>query len=164
MKKVFFLGQASARPSSKHDVPGTYLHSWLHSIDYTDADIKEYCYFFALTDTFPGTSKDGHLPPTPTQIAAYRPSLQATLRQTEPDVIVPVGKMAISEIFGQKDVALIDVVGEEFYINPFDSLDHPIICIPFSHPSGRSAWNHLHKELVAKSLQNLQNTQPHLDA
>jgi uracil-DNA glycosylase len=158
MKKVFFLGQAPARPLSKHDVPGTYLHAWLRSIGYTDADIKKYCYFYALIDIFPGTSKSGHLPPTPTQIAAHRTALQATFRQIQPDIIVPVGKMAISEIFRQKDVVLTDVVGKQFSINPFDSLDHPIVCIPFSHPSGRSVWNHFHKDLVAKSLQNPQNT------
>ncbi len=157
MKKVFFLGQAPARPLSKHDIPGTYLHAWLRSIGYGDTDIKERCYFYALIDTFPGASKSGHLPPTPAQIAAHRPILQATLRQVQPDIIVPVGKMAISEIFGQKDTALTDVVGKQFSINPFDSLDHPIICIPFSHPSGRSIWNHLHKDLVAESLQNLQD-------
>ena len=156
MKKIFFLGQAPARPSSKHDIPGAYLHSWLHSIGYTDTNIKEYCYFFALIDTFPGSSKGGHLAPTPEQIAAHRPSLQATLRQIQPDIIVPVGKMAISEIFNDKNVALIDVVGKEVSVNPLDSLDHPIPCIPLSHPSGRSSWNHLHKDLVAKSLQNLQ--------
>jgi uracil-DNA glycosylase len=158
MKKVFFLGQAPARPLSKHDIPGTYLHAWLHSIGYTDADIKERCYFYALIDIFPGASKSGHLSPTPEQIATHRPALQAALRQIQPDIIIPVGKMAISEIFGQKDVALTDVVGKQFSINPFDSLSHPIICIPFSHPSGRSTWNHLHKNLVTESLQNLQNT------
>ena len=156
MKKLFFLGQAPARPSSKHDLPGTYLHSWLHSIGYTDTDIKEYCHFFALIDAFPGSSKGGHLTPTPAQIATHKPSLQASLRQIQPDVIVPVGRMAISEILNEKNLALINVVGQEFSVNPFNSLKYPIPCIPLSHPSGRSSWNHLHKDLVAKSLRNLQ--------
>lgn len=156
MRRTFFLGQAPARPTSKHEVPGTYLHVWLSSIGFTDDEITNRCYFYALIDTFPGSDKNGHLAPTKQQIADHRPQLIKTLQQLQPDIIVPVGKMAISELLNDKAHTLTDVIGRQFSINPFGCLDDEIVCIPLSHPSGRSAWNYLHKDQIADALRLLE--------
>lgn len=156
MKRIFFLGQAPAKPNSHHETPGTYLYAWLSSIGFTDDQIKEHCHFYALTDTFPGANKNGHLAPTKEQIEQYRPALIKTLQSTQPDLIAPVGKMAISEILGRGSIVLSDVVGRQFSVNPFKCLDEEIVCIPLSHPSGRSAWNYLHKDQVKEALHLLE--------
>ena len=140
MKKIFFIGQAPARPESKHEVAGTYLYSWLSSIGFTDDEIKKYCHFYALVGAFPGADEKGHLAPTKEQIARFRPTLVKTLQNVQPDLIVPVGKLAISEVL-QRNISLSDVVGKQFSVNPFGCLQDEIVCIPLSHPSGRSAWN-----------------------
>ncbi len=158
MKKVLFLGQAPAKPASKHDIPGTYLHKWLHSISFTDEMIRENCHFYALTDVFPGSSRSGHLPPTKEMVAAHRPALQKVITSIQPDIIVPVGKMAISELLDRKIVSLEETIGSSFKINPFNALDHTVSCIPFSHPSGRSAWNHTHKDHVTQALELLKQS------
>lgn len=155
MKTIFFLGQAPAKPDSKHGVAGTYLYPWLTSIGFTNEEIKNYCHFHALVGTFPGAGKNGHLAPTKEQIAQYRPALEAALRDIQPDLIVPVGKLAISEVL-QRPASLSDVVGKQFSINPFGCLQDEIVCIPLSHPSGRSAWNYLHKEQVEDALRLLE--------
>lgn len=155
MKTILFIGQAPARPSSKHEIPGSYLHKWLHSIGINDEKITNYCHFYALTDTFPGATKAGHTPPTKEQIAAYQPTLEEAIRSLNPDIIVPVGKMAIHTITNKKDVLLEETIGQVFTINPFNVLENPIVCISLSHPSGRSSWNHTHKELVEQALQLL---------
>ena len=155
MKRIFFLGQAPAKPSSKHAVPGTYLHAWLHGIGFSDAEIINNCHFYALIDEFPGATKSGHLAPTRTQIELHRPALVGALQTIQPEILVPVGKMAISEVL-QINASLSDVIGKEFQINPFEALPEPIPCIPLSHPSGRSAWNHTHKSQVLKALGLLQ--------
>lgn len=155
MKTIFFLGQAPARPDSKHEVAGTYLHPWLSSIGITDDEIKKHCHFHALVDTFPGADKSGHLAPTKAQIARYHPILVNTLQSVQPDLIVPVGKLAIGEVL-QRTVSLSEVVGRQFSVNPFDCLPDEIVCIPLSHPSGRSAWNYLHKEQVEDALRLLE--------
>lgn len=156
MKQIVFLGQAPARPKSDHEIPGTYLYSWLSSIGFTDDTIKNNCHFYALVDTFPGSTKNGHLAPTPTQVADHRPTLKHQLIAIQPDLIVPVGKMAISEVLGRSNSTLSDVVGRQFTVNPFKALKNEIVCIPLSHPSGRSAWNYLHKEQVQEALRLLQ--------
>lgn len=158
MKQIFFLGQAPARPSSRHEIPGTYLHKWLHEVGFTDDDIITNCHFYALTAEFPGATKNGHLIPTRTQIEAHRPFLIESLQTIGPDIIIPVGKMAISEILQRKNISLDELIGTSMQLNPFNALEKDILCIPFSHPSGRSAWNHTHKEQVQKALNLLQST------
>ena len=155
MKTIFFLGQAPARPDSKHEIAGTYLYPWLSSIGMTDDEIAKYCHFYALVDAFPGAGKNGHLAPTKEQIAQFRPTLVKTLQSIQPDLIVPVGKLAIGEVL-QRTVSLSDVVGKQFSVNPFGCLQDEIVCVPLSHPSGRSAWNYLHKVQVEDALRLLE--------
>lgn len=100
---------------------------------------------------FPGATKSGHLAPTSTQVKLHRPTLTRAIQTIQPEIIVPVGKMAIGEIL-QKNTSLNDIVGKELQINPFEALAQPISCIPLSHPSGRSAWNHTHKPQVQQAL------------
>ncbi|HEU5121331.1 MAG TPA: uracil-DNA glycosylase family protein [Candidatus Saccharimonadales bacterium] len=152
MKTILFIGQAPARPSSAHEVSGTYLHTWLHYIGFSDHDIQQYCHFYALIDTFPGSSKSGHIPPTKAQISSYRPTLMRLVRRIQPDIIVPVGKLAISELTGMRNTPLTNIIGQTFVLDPFRVLGHTIPCIPLSHPSGASVWNHAHKEHVQKAL------------
>lgn len=156
MKTIFFLGQAPAKPGGKHDIPGTYLHVWLRKVGFSDEDIKNSCHFYALVGAFPGANKSGHLPPTKAQIALHRPFLQDALANIHPDIIVPVGKLAISELTGEKNAVLEKYIGTTLSINPFAALPGQITCIPLPHPSGRSAWNHLHKPLVEQALALLQ--------
>jgi len=157
MKTILFVGQAPAKPASKHEIPGTYLHAWLHSIGMSDEDIATHCHFYALTDTFPGNTSHGHLPPTREQMDAYRPELQSTIRSLKPGIVVPVGKMAIEEMFDQQPIKLTDVIGSKCMIDPFASLGRKITCVPLSHPSGRSVWNAAHKPLVNEALQLLRS-------
>jgi len=156
MKKILFIGQAPARPASKHDIPGKYLHAWLEKIGINSEAIETSCYFYALTDTFPGSSRHGHNIPTPEQIAAHLPILRRDIAAIQPDIIVPVGKMAIVHILAPRSDKLIDCIGTKSFIDPLGVLGHPIPCIPLSHPSGRSSWNALHPELVAAGLALLQ--------
>lgn len=154
MKQCLFLGQAPARPSSKHEIPGAYLHAWLHSIGLSDQAIKKHCHFYALTDIFPGSSRYGHLAPTPEQVAAHRPALLWAITSLQPDVIVPVGKMAIAELLHNND-PLERIIGSQYELDPLDALGYPIACIPLPHPSGRSVWSHTHPDHVATALELL---------
>jgi uracil-DNA glycosylase len=157
VRRVLFIGQAPARPSSNHEVPGTYLHPWLRSIDLSDSAIHEYCHFDALIASYPGASKNGHKPPSKEQVKQYRPILIQHIRSIQPDVVVPVGKMAICELLSQDNITLESTVGTLHLIDPFDSLNRKIPCIALSHPSGRSAWNHIHKQQVQHALQRLRH-------
>ena len=152
MKKIVFIGQAPARPSSKHEVPGTYLYAWLQKIGLSEEQISQNCYFYALIDHFPGSTQHGHAAPSSAQIAEHLPSLRASIVSVQPDIIVPVGKQAIEAILGAEGSKLVDIVGNRYEVDPLRALGRTITCIPLSHPSGRSTWNAVHKKQVADAL------------
>lgn len=156
MKRAFFIGQAPARPGSKHEVAGVYLRAWLYGIGLTEEAIQSTCRFDALAAQFPGHTKAGHLAPTPADIQAHRPQLIAALREWQPDIVVPVGKMAIHTLIGQSQQPLTEIIGKRYTINPLDALTAPVACIPIPHPSGRSVWNVQHPTLIARALTLLQ--------
>ena len=152
MKRILFIGQAPARPGSRHSQPGTYLRPWLERIGLDAAAIDTHCRFYALTDTFPGAGRSGHLRPTPQQLAEHRPELIANIQAFAPQIIVPVGTMAIAEILPGTAKALRDLVGKPYAANPFGCLGKPITTIPLPHPSGRSTWLRQNQVLLDQAL------------
>lgn len=157
MKRVIFIGQAPARPTSKHSVAGTYLRPWLYELGLDEQAIMQNCQFYALIGSFPGSGTHGHLRPTPEQIERYRPLLISRVKEFKPDIIVPVGAMAIKEVLPNVAGGLQDIVGYTYYADPFDSLGKEMLVIPLPHPSGRSVWIATNRDKVASALLLLKN-------
>ncbi|HUD11363.1 MAG TPA: uracil-DNA glycosylase family protein [Candidatus Saccharimonadia bacterium] len=120
-----------------------------------DAVIKEYFRFFALIGSFPGSNGNGHQRPTHAQILSHRPSLIHDIRAFRPDIVVPVGSMAIHELLPEAADNLADIIGKTVTKDPFDCLGHPVRVIPLPHPSGRSSWLATHQDLLQQALVNL---------
>ena len=74
--------------------------------------------------------------PNPDEIAACRVWLDRELALNQPELLLPVGKLAISQ-FIQVD-KLVDVIGQQhrLLIN-----GREIDLIPLPHPSGASTWH-----------------------
>ena len=151
-KRIVFIGQAPAKPGSKHDVAGTYVRPWLYHIGLDEQTIIQQCRFYALIGTFPGSSQQGHLRPTPQQVLEHRPILIALLQDFQPDILVPVGAMAIAEILPKTTGTLQDIIGTTYRADPFGCLGHEITIIPWPHPSGRSTWLSTRPDKVATAL------------
>jgi uracil-DNA glycosylase len=153
MRNVVFIGQAPAKPGSKHGVPGTYLLPWLTQIGIDETLVEAYCRFYALIGEFPGSGNNGHLRPTGSQVLRYRPTLIKRIQDFQPEVIVPVGTMAIQAVLpGERLQPLTEVIGRRFDVNPFDCLDASRIIVPLPHPSGRSTWIATHRMFVEQAL------------
>lgn len=150
-KRIVFIGQAPARPDSKHGVAGTYVRPWLYGLELDDQTITRQCRFYALIGSFPGSNKQGHLRPTPEQISEHRPVLIDLLKNFEPDILVPVGAMAIAEVLPEAIGGLGNIIGNVYKTDPFGSLGHEVTIIPWPHPSGRSTWLSTHPDEVAKA-------------
>ena len=75
--------------------------------------------------------------------------LDAEITLVDPEVLVPVGKMAIDRFFG-RGRKLGDLIGNRF------QLDGRIV-IPLPHPSGASAWIQKsdHRVLIQQALAQL---------
>jgi uracil-DNA glycosylase family 4 len=101
----------------------------------------------AVMKCFPGRDATGRgdRRPSPGQLARCAPWTAAQIRLLDPELVIPVGGVAISRIVGA--VALRDVVGARLIVD-----SRVVVCLP--HPSGASGWLNVpaNRELLAKAL------------
>jgi uracil-DNA glycosylase len=91
----------------------------------------------AVCRCFPGKNpKGGDRVPSPVEIHNCSNWLQAEIDLLKPDLILPVGKLAISQLMPVKK--LNDVIGK---LHPVTFHDHTTEAIPLPHPSGASTWH-----------------------
>ena len=93
---------------------------------------REEIYLSAIARCFPGKAKGGgDLVPSRPMIRNCRPHLVRELGLLKPEVVVPVGGLAIKELLGIDRLS--DAVGRE--------IEHDgVTYVPLPHPSGASTW------------------------
>jgi uracil-DNA glycosylase len=129
------------------------MRPWLIGLGASEEDIDSNCHFIALIGEFPGSDSNGHRPPSKEQVHEFRPTLIRQLQQIGPELVVPVGNMAIREVIEEVGSrSLIQVIGQVFTINPFECLEGPVPVVALPHPSGRSTWPAAHPELTKQAL------------
>ncbi len=99
---------------------------------------REEVYLSALARCFPGKARrgklgghGGDLPPSRAMIRACRPHLLREFELLGPEVVVPVGGLAIKELLGF--TRLCEAVGRTFERDG-------VVYVPLPHPSGASTW------------------------
>ena len=99
---------------------------------------REEVYLSALARCFPGKARrgklgghGGDLPPSRAMIRACRPHLLREFELLGPEVVVPVGGLAIRELLGV--TRLSEAVGRTFKRDG-------VVYVPLPHPSGASTW------------------------
>lgn len=155
MKKIAFIGQAMPKPPYPDKPFGrTHLYTWFESIGVTDKHIQDNFTFSAIVSYFPGSKNGSHIVPSESEILKERPNLIKFLLTTMPDVVVPVGKLAIGECLKQKVESLNNFIGEKYMVDPFGVMGSSKIVIPLPHPSGASSWFYKeeNKRLLGKAL------------
>jgi uracil-DNA glycosylase len=153
MKKCIFIGQAMPRyKNNPHDWPS--LNSWLYAIGITDEQIQEHFYYSALVNYFPGSHNGSHRVPTKLEIKKDHTRLINTIKSFNPDIIVPIGRLSISNCLGEKVKALKSYIGKTYKIDPYKALGNEWLVIPLPHPSGASTWRYKkgNKLLLNKAL------------
>ncbi len=116
---------------------GKTLFKWFSSIGVDEAEFREQVYMAAVCRCFPGKNPkgSGDRVPDKQEIATCKQWLETEYEILQPKLIIPVGKLAISQFLTYKK--LIEVVGQQFVI------DTPLLqadVIPLPHPSGLSTW------------------------
>jgi uracil-DNA glycosylase len=100
-----------------------------------------------VTRCYPGKhpSGRGDRTPTPEEIALCRFWLDWELRLLRPDVIVPVGGVAVKRLLGIS--RLDDGIGSRFELGD-------AVAVPLPHPSGASGWlnSEANRERLAAAL------------
>jgi len=151
LSKVILVGQA---PGVKEPVlgrpfawtAGKTLFQWFESsCGIQQEHFRKTVYMAAVCRCFPGkTSVGGDRVPDAVEISQCMSWLHAEVSILKPELVIPVGKLAIHQFLPQ--AKLTEIIGQQFRAqsgkNAFD-------LIPLPHPSGASPW---HRMEPGKSL------------
>ena len=140
--QIILVGQA---PGDKEGImgrpfawtAGKTLFKWFASIGLQEDAFRRSVYMAAVCRCFPGKNpKGGDRVPTDEEIVNCSAWLDAEIALLRPQLIIPVGKLAIEQFM--EVGRLVDVIGYEFELEENDAL---IDVIPLPHPSGASTWH-----------------------
>ncbi|QIN79210.1 uracil-DNA glycosylase [Rubrobacter marinus] len=93
---------------------------------------REEIYLSAIARCFPGKAKGGgDLVPSRAMVRNCRPHLERELELLKPEVVVPVGGLAIKELLGIGRLS--EAVGKAI-------VRGGVVYVPLPHPSGASTW------------------------
>lgn len=116
---------------------GKTLFKWFERIGIDEETFRQQVYMAAVCRCFPGKNpKGGDRVPSHVEIDNCAGWLEAEVDLLKPDLILPVGKLAISRLMQVKK--LDDVIGKLY---PVSFNGHVTEAIPLPHPSGASTWH-----------------------
>ena len=139
--RMMLVGQApgveeieSRRPFSGD--AGRRLFRWLKRAGWEEEEFRSNTYICSVTRCFPGRNPkgDGDRVPSAAERKLCRPWLDGELALVNPELIIPVGSLAINLFYPQR-VKLVDVIG-----TVYENEDGRLI-LPLPHPSGASRWH-----------------------
>jgi uracil-DNA glycosylase len=152
---ILLIGQAPGDKEGDLGRPfawtaGKTLFKWFESIGVSEQSFRQQVYMSAVCRCFPGKNpKGGDRVPDKTEIDTCSQWINKEIELLQPRLILPVGKLAISQYLPVNK--LVDVIGKRFRqgINGAE-----VDLIPLPHPSGASTWHRMSpgKELLAQAL------------
>lgn len=150
---VLIIGQAPGPREIEVHRPfawtaGKTLFKWFAEIGIQENDFRQAVYMSAVCRCFPGKNpKGGDRVPSPEEIFNCSDWLQKEISLLAPQLIIPVGKLAISQLISFDK--LTEVIGQRHKLR-LQGGNTDIIPLP--HPSGASTW---HRTEPGKTLLNL---------
>lgn len=156
VSKVLLVGQA---PGDREPVlgrpfawtAGRTLFNWFdEACGLSEAQFRASIYMAAVCRCFPGKKpRGGDRVPTPQEVTTCASWLEAELEILRPDLIIPVGKLAIGQFIPYTGLG--DAVGRSFRVTVGD---READLVPLPHPSGASPWPRMEpgRSLLRKAL------------
>ena len=141
MSNIMSVGQAPGIHEGKVQRPfgwtaGKTLFKWFERIGVVEEDYRQKVYMAAVCRCFPGKNpKGGDRVPSKQEIENCSQWLEAEYHIHEPDLIIPIGKLATQQYLTFKK--LTEVIGQEHEVEIGGRM---ISVIPLPHPSGVSTW------------------------
>ncbi len=151
--RLMIVGQAPGITEKEAGRPfnagsGTRLFQWLAQAGIEQGWFRRTQYMTSVTKCYPGRGKSGSGDRVPTRAEQHlcRPYLDAEISLVNPDIILPVGRLAIN-LFYPENQALEQVIGTQ------KQVDGRWV-IPLPHPSGASRWHQseANRRLVDQAL------------
>jgi uracil-DNA glycosylase len=154
--RLMIIGQAPGRVEQERThrpfsgPAGKRLFRWLAEAGWAEADFRAANYMTAITKCYPGPHPAGRGDRVPgkDEQALCRPWLEQELALVQPQVVIPVGGLAIQRFLGN-GAKLHEIIGRAFtrpadddrlapwaqqHLPPYSQV------IPLPHPSGASQW------------------------
>lgn len=161
LSSVMLIGQAPGFKEIEVHKPfawtaGKTLFGWFEQIGVNQQQFRHQVYMSAVCRCFPGKYhngkrlKSGDRAPAPREIANCSQWLNREIELLQPALIIPVGKLAISQFIRFNKLS--EVIGRSHSIE----INHQHCdLIPLPHPSGASTWPRMEpgKSLLAQALQ-----------
>ncbi|MES9854015.1 MAG: uracil-DNA glycosylase family protein [Candidatus Thiodiazotropha sp. L084R] len=157
---VLLVGQAPGDKEGPAKKPfawtaGKTLFKWFETIGMNEDQFRTRVYMSAVCRCFPGKNpKGGDRVPNKQEIQNCRHWLDCELELLKPQLIIPVGKLAISQFL--KVDKLVDIIGGCHRLRlSYGETD----LIPLPHPSGASTWHRTQpgKRLLTQALNNIES-------
>jgi len=153
--EILLIGQAPGDREGDLGRPfawtaGKTLFKWFESIGVCEQEFRRQVYMSAVCRCFPGKNpKGGDRVPNEKEIGACSQWLNQEIILLQPRLIIPVGKLAISQYISVDK--LVDVIGQKFK-RSIAGIELEIVPLP--HPSGASTWHRMSpgKELLDHAL------------
>jgi uracil-DNA glycosylase len=154
--RVMIVGQAPGVTEVEAQRPfnassGRRLFQWLAEAGWDEDDFRATQYMTAITKCYPGKSPagKGDRAPCRAEQKLCAPFLERELALIAPEVIIPVGGLAIRRFLGK--TKLVDVVGTAVQAAQGRWI------VPLPHPSGASLWLNKpeHQVLVQRAIEYL---------
>jgi uracil-DNA glycosylase len=130
---------------------GTRLFKWLGEAGFEEDAFRSEQYMTSVTKCFPGKSKSGggdRVPSREEQILC-RSYLNREIELINPELIIPVGRLAIN-LFFSASMPLREIIGTEIRV------DNQTI-VPLPHPSGASRWHQIaeNREKIVQAIERI---------
>ncbi len=151
--RIMVVGQAPGITEKEAGRPfnagsGQRLFQWLAEAQIEETWFRRTQYMTSVTKCYPGRSANGSGDRVPSRAEQdlCKPFLQAELRLVDPDIVLPVGRLAIN-LFYARSASLNRIIGTE------KQVDGRWI-VPLPHPSGASRWHQIqeNRDLIAKAV------------
>ena len=162
--RLMVIGQAPGKVEAGQTLKpfsgnaGKRLFRWFKQAGWEEDAFRAKFYISSVTKCFPGPNRSGRGDRAPSRKEQQLCSewLLSELMLVDPEVVVPVGRLAIERFLGRKR-KLVDLIGTRFQVDGR-------IVIPLPHPSGASAWiqKREHQALIAAALQQLSSVRVEL--
>jgi uracil-DNA glycosylase family 4 len=156
--RIMLIGQAPGITEKEAGRPfnagsGKRLFTWLGQAGINEDWFRTTQYMTSVTKCYPGRSRSGSGDRVPSRAEQElcQPYLQKQLALLDPELVIPVGRLAIG-LFFSKDLALDEIIGSE------KCLDNRWI-VPLPHPSGASRWHQseANRQRVQQALELIRN-------
>jgi uracil-DNA glycosylase len=159
---ILLVGQAPGDKEGPAGRPfawtaGKTLFSWFESIGLDEDAFRKRVYMAAVCRCFPGKKpKGGDRVPSREEIENCRKWLDTEIKLLAPQLILPVGKLAIAQFMSVDK--LTGIIGRKHNL---ELADGKVEMIPLPHPSGASTWHRTSpgKALLQKALKLIEQHQ-----